>query len=105
MRKLLVIVPLIAALAGPPAAAAGPLDALLNAPLSYREAVASVKQTGGYVQDCRRVAPRHFRCHAVYWLELSEEEDTPDGSVVVFSEVFPVETRVEVGVKGAEVIE
>jgi len=70
--------------------------------LSHRQAVAEVRATGGAVRACRRRAPRHFRCWASYWFELREEnEDGSDPRV----EYFSLTWRVEVGLKGARVIE
>lgn len=107
MFKLIATVIIAAALAAAATAGAQPVDPPRPAePLTYRQAVSEVKQVDGYVQDCRRVARYHFRCHAIWWLELTEEEQLPDGSwTVAYREVFPWETRVEVGLKGAKVIE
>jgi hypothetical protein len=68
------------------------------------EAVSMVRRSGGAVHSCERVALRHFRCQATYWLTRHEAEEVEPGVwVEVAAEPFPEELQVEVGLKGVRV--
>jgi hypothetical protein len=57
---------------------AGTAQAGYEVRLPASEARAEVRETGGFVHRCERLAPRRFRCTATYWkVEHTAEEVEP----------------------------
>lgn len=98
MKRVLTLAVLLLALG-----ASGAGAAAYRIVLTHGGAVESVRATGGHVSRCWRIAPRHFRCRAVYWFERIEAEESPAGSgeiSVVGVEYTPQRATVDAGLKG-----
>jgi len=80
---------------------AGTAQAGYQIRLPAKEARAMVRESGGFVHQCERLAPRRFRCTATYWKTMHVGEEVEPGVISeVYSEPVSEEATLVVGLFG-----